>query len=84
MTSSINTSMGPHEWLMLVMLSVLWGVAFFFVGIAVTELPPLTIVTLRVGLAAIALWGIALLMGYRPPTVLVYGLLSLGWGSLIM
>jgi hypothetical protein len=25
MTSSINTSMGTHEWLMLVVLSVLWG-----------------------------------------------------------
>jgi drug/metabolite transporter (DMT)-like permease len=30
-------------------------------------LPPLTIVTLRVGLAAIALWSIAIVLGHRPP-----------------
>ena len=37
---------------MLLALSVLWGGSFFFTGIAVKELPPLTIVVLRVGLAA--------------------------------
>jgi drug/metabolite transporter (DMT)-like permease len=67
MTSSINTSMGVREWVMLITLSILWGGSFFFVGVVVAELPPLTIVTLRVGLAAIALWGIALVMGVRPP-----------------
>lgn len=67
MTSCINISMGVHEWVMLVALSVLWGGSFFFVGVAVADLPPLTIVTLRVGLAAIALWSIALVMGFRPP-----------------
>lgn len=59
------------------------GWVIFFVGVAVTELPPLTIATLRVGLAAITLWGIALFMGLRPPrstvvwgTFLVMGLLN--------
>ncbi|MFD2205466.1 DMT family transporter [Kiloniella antarctica] len=56
MTPSINSSMGTREWLMLVVLSILWGGSFFFVGIAVSELEPLTIVTFRVGLAAITLW----------------------------
>lgn len=59
--------MGALEWAMLVALSVLWGGSFFFVGVVIDDLPPLTIVTLRVGLAAIALWSIALVMGYRPP-----------------
>jgi len=45
---------------MLVALSVLWGGSFFFIEILVSHLPPLTIVTLRVGLAALALWGIIL------------------------
>jgi drug/metabolite transporter (DMT)-like permease len=36
-------------------LAILWGGSFFFVGVAVLALPPLTIVTLRLGLAAIAL-----------------------------
>jgi drug/metabolite transporter (DMT)-like permease len=67
MTSSINTTMGTREWAMLITLSVLWGGSFFFIGVAVTDLPPLTIVTLRVGIAAITLWCIVLVMGLRPP-----------------
>ena len=52
---------------MLLALSVLWGGSFFFVGVIVNELPPFTIVTIRVGLAAIALWLVAFAMGYRIP-----------------
>tara|TARA_B110000240_G_scaffold179437_1_gene209667 strand:+ start:9227 stop:10135 length:909 start_codon:yes stop_codon:yes gene_type:complete len=59
--------MGMREWLMLITLSLLWGGSFFFVGVAVVELPPLTIVTLRVGLAAITLWIIVLFMGLSLP-----------------
>lgn len=40
---------------MLVALSLLWGGSFFFNGVAVRELPPLTIAFLRVVLAATAL-----------------------------
>jgi drug/metabolite transporter (DMT)-like permease len=47
--------MTSREWCLLLGLAVLWGGSFFFVGIAVQALPPLTIVTVRVGLAAIAL-----------------------------
>jgi drug/metabolite transporter (DMT)-like permease len=47
--------MTSREWCLLLGLAILWGGSFFFVGIAVQALPPLTIVTLRVGLAAIAL-----------------------------
>lgn len=52
---NINHTMGASEWLLLLILSVLWGGSFFFVGVAVKVLPPFTIVALRVGLAAIAL-----------------------------
>ncbi len=82
MISSINTSMGAREWIMLIVLSILWGGSFFFVGVAVTELPPLTIVTLRVGLAAIALWSIALVMGLRPPKSVKIWIAFLGMGLL--
>ena len=68
MTSSIQRTMGAREWLMLITLSVLWGGSFFFVEVAVTALPPLTIVALRVGLAAITLWAIAMAMGLKFPT----------------
>lgn len=67
MTSAINTLMNARVWAMLILLSMLWGGSFFFVGVVVTELPPLTIVTLRVGIAAITLWVIALMLGLRPP-----------------
>ena len=41
--------------MLLVLLSVVWGGSFFFNGIALREFPTLTIVTARVGLAALAL-----------------------------
>jgi len=67
MTSAIKTAMNARVWAMLILLSMLWGGSFFFVGVIVTELPPLTIVTLRVGIAAITLWAIVLIMGLCPP-----------------
>lgn len=54
---------------MLLSLSVLWGGSFFFVGVAVRELPPLTIVSARVGIAAVALWTGLALFRTRIPTV---------------
>lgn len=65
--SSITTTMGTRQWALLGLLSVLWGGSFFFVEVAVTDLPPFTVVTLRVGLAALALWGVAAVRGTRPP-----------------
>lgn len=52
---TIKTTMGAREWALLVALSILWGGSFLFVGIAVRELPPLTIVLVRVALAAVTL-----------------------------
>ncbi len=40
---------------MLLALSGLWGGSFFFVAIAVDELPPITTASLRIGLAALAM-----------------------------
>jgi drug/metabolite transporter (DMT)-like permease len=67
---------------MLIILSMLWGGSFFFVGIVVSELHPLTIVTLRVGIAAITLWVIALMIGLRPPKNLRVWGMFLGIGLL--
>jgi drug/metabolite transporter (DMT)-like permease len=63
----INQSMDTKDWAMLLLLSLLWGGSFFFISIVVTELPPLTIVLLRVGIAAITLWAILLIAGYEVP-----------------
>lgn len=59
--------MGPLEWVLLVILSILWGGSFFFVEVALTELPPLTIVLGRVGFAAVALILLVYVMGHRMP-----------------
>ncbi len=53
----INLVMGPKEWGLIILLSILWGASFFFVEIAVKTMTPLTIVLCRVGWAAIALHG---------------------------
>ena len=47
--------MTPLLWTLLITLSVIWGGSFFFNGVLVRELPPLTIVFFRVFLAAMAL-----------------------------
>ena len=42
--AQINRPMSAIEWVLLLSLSVLWGGSFFFNGIAVKELPTLTVV----------------------------------------
>ena len=65
--SAINPTMGRAEWLLLLLLSVLWGGGFFFVGVIIKELPPMTVVLGRIGLAAIALVSYVHLSGQRMP-----------------
>jgi drug/metabolite transporter (DMT)-like permease len=67
-TAPVNRVMSAREWAMLLTLSLLWGSSFFFAGIAVTELPPLTIVVLRVGIAALILNTALPLMGLSMPS----------------
>ncbi len=57
-TGPANRHMGSAEWLLLILLSVLWGGSFFFNQIAVSALPPLTVVAMRVALAAAILWAV--------------------------
>ncbi len=67
MSKSINHSMTLFEWTMLVVLSMVWGGSFFFIGISAKELPSFTIVFLRVGLASILLWLGLMLAGIKMP-----------------
>lgn len=70
--------MAKADWIRLLVLSVLWGGSFFFVEVALTGLPPLTVVWCRVA------FGAALLMlavrGLPPraawPALLVMGFLN--------
>jgi drug/metabolite transporter (DMT)-like permease len=60
-------SMSGSDWLLLILLSVVWGGSFFFAKIAVAELPPLTIVMARVTIAAAALHLLVIATGQRMP-----------------
>jgi drug/metabolite transporter (DMT)-like permease len=67
MTGGAQRAMTSREWSLLLLLSLLWGGSFFFVGVAVRDLPPLMIVALRVVLAAAILWALSPLTGARLP-----------------
>ena len=55
--------MTGFEWMLLVLLSVVWGGSFFFNAIALREFPTLSIVTARVGLATLALLFLMKMLG---------------------
>ena len=59
--------MGPSEWVMLIILSAIWGGSFYFFAVIIKELPVFTIVFFRVFLASIALWAIVLLSNQKTP-----------------
>ncbi len=60
---------GGGHWAMLCLLALLWGTAFLFTRLAVGDVPPLTLVTVRVAVAGAVLhavriaWGLALPRG---------------------
>ena len=60
-------TMGLSEWILLIVLLVLWGGSFFFIKIALKDLQPLTVVLSRVSIAAIALIILVFLKGKRMP-----------------
>ncbi|MDW3116539.1 MAG: EamA family transporter [Roseovarius pacificus] len=71
-----------RDWVLLLLLSVLWGGSFFFVAVAVREVPPLTVVGLRTGIAALALGAVLWIRGEtcsRLPKARLRR--SLSWGS---
>src|SRR5206468_10563727 len=77
-TAMIRTQMNRRDWLILGSLALIWGGAFFFIGVAVRHVPPLTYVCLRVSIAAVAMWLFLLFKGERvqlPRQV---------WGSMLL
>lgn len=65
-TSTIR--MGPTEWLLLGLLSLLWGGSFFFIEVALQTIPVFTVVAARVGIAAILLLIYVYLSGLQMPS----------------
>lgn len=64
---TMANGMNRRDWSLLLALSVLWGGAFFFLAVALRELPPITIMLLRVALGAIPLLVVLALGGQRLP-----------------
>lgn len=66
------------DWVMLITLATVWGGSFLFNAILVAELPVITIVAIRVTVAALALWGFARVTGRKIPTT------PQVWGALLI
>lgn len=60
-------TMSSLAWALLVFLAFIWGGSFVFAKIAVAEIPPFTLVLLRVSLAAATLWLVCLVTGVAMP-----------------
>jgi len=74
----IRTQMNRSDWLILGVLAVIWGGAFFFIGVAVKHVHPLTYVWLRVTIAAAAMW---LFLRFKGQSL---GLPRRAWGSIFL
>lgn len=66
-TSPFEPRLDSRDWTRLVFLSMLWGGTFFFTGVAVKELPPLTLVFLRLSIATLILLPLLWINGIRFP-----------------
>lgn len=60
--------MTTTDWILLLVLSCLWGSSYFLIEIGLQGLPVLTLVALRIALAAVVLWLFVLLSGASVPT----------------
>src|SRR6185369_1096220 len=74
----IRTLMNRSDWMILGILAVIWGGAFFFIGVAVRHVPPLTYVWLRLTIAAAAMWLFLRFKGHK------LGLPKQVWGSILL
>ncbi|MEO0385648.1 MAG: DMT family transporter [Pseudomonadota bacterium] len=69
-TLTAQKTMSTLAWALLLLLAFIWGGSFVFAKVAVAEVPPFTLVLLRVGLAAATLWIVCLATGVAMPRTL--------------
>jgi drug/metabolite transporter (DMT)-like permease len=74
----IRAQMNRSDWLTLGLLALIWGGAFFFIGVAVRHVAPLTYVWLRLTVAAAAMWAYVYFRGEK------LGLPRQIWGSILL
>jgi drug/metabolite transporter (DMT)-like permease len=60
-----NRTMNGADWTILLVLSVLWGGSFFFIEVALDSVAPLSLVLIRVAIAAGFLWAFLLVRRER-------------------
>lgn len=60
--------MNAKQWMGVLFLAALWGSSYFFIALGVRDLPPFTLVAIRLGLAAAILGAVASATGKRFPT----------------
>ncbi|WP_421722872.1 DMT family transporter [Bauldia sp.] len=82
MPPTVHQTMTPSEWALLIALSVLWGGSFLFIAVAVTELPPVTVVAVRVAIGAALLYLVVRAVGRQLPTGLPIWAAFAGMGIL--
>ena len=75
-----TSSPSTKDWLMIMLLALIWGGSFLFGRILMLEWPPFTVVFLRVFLAAITLWIFLAFTGRRFPSngKLIFAILVMG------
>ena len=64
----VNKKLSLRGYLYIAILSVLWGASFFFIKLSLREIPPLTIVLVRVGVSAIVLTVFVYATGKKMPS----------------
>jgi drug/metabolite transporter (DMT)-like permease len=74
----IRAQMNGSDWLILGVLALIWGGAFFFIGVAVRHVQPLTYVWLRLTIAAAAMWAYVHFRGEK------LDLPRSAWGSILL
>jgi drug/metabolite transporter (DMT)-like permease len=74
----IRLQMNGRDWAILGILALIWGGAFFFIGVAVRHVQPLTYVWLRLTIAAAGMWTYLHFRGEK------LGLPRSAWGSILL
>jgi drug/metabolite transporter (DMT)-like permease len=74
----IRSQMNGSDWIILLILALIWGGAFFFIGVAVRHVSPLTYVWLRLTIGAAGLWAYLIVRGER------IALPKQVWGSILL
>lgn len=75
---STTLRMDPLAWTMLIALATIWGLSFPIAEIALTGLPVLTVVALRVALGTVVLWAVVFALRLPVPRS------GAAWGALVI